>query len=328
MEARFDPRLRDSLKERRRRLAEALDAPSHAPELEDLLQEVDAALSRFDAGTFGLCELCHETIEEDRLRVDPLMRFCLDHLDAAARNALQRDLELAAQVQRALLPRSDLAAAGWEIHYHYDALGPVGGDYCDVLPHADPRGGLLFAVGDVSGKGVAASLLSAHLSAVLRTFTHMGVGVEQMFASANRLFCESTSESHYATLVAGRAGEDGDVEIANAAQGAPMIVRGRTVETTALRGVPLGLFCSAPYAVEHAHLDRGDLLVVYTDGITEARNAQDEEFGPGRLADVLAAGGFDSARSAAHAVLQAIERFRAGAPRGDDATLLVMRRSA
>ena len=156
MEMRLDVRTRERLVDRRERLVAARQAPAAPSELGDLLDQVDAALSRFDAGRFGLCETCHEPIEDDRLRVDPLIRFCLDHLDTVEQRALERDLQLASEVQRTLLPKRDIEAFAWDIHYRYDAVGPVSGDYCDVIVPRAADAGVLVAVGDVSGKGVAA----------------------------------------------------------------------------------------------------------------------------------------------------------------------------
>jgi sigma-B regulation protein RsbU (phosphoserine phosphatase) len=224
MEMRLDMRTREQLVGRRERLIVARKAPAAPPELTELLEQVDEALSRFDDGSYGLCETCHDPIEEDRLRVDPLIRFCLDHLDVVEQRALERDLQMASQVQRTLLPKRDIEAASWDIHYRFDALGPVSGDYCDVILPRDASSGVLVAVGDVSGKGVAASLLSAHLSALFRTLDDVGLALPDMLLRANRLFCESTAESHYATLVLGRARTDGSFEWANAAQGAPLLL--------------------------------------------------------------------------------------------------------
>lgn len=327
MEFRFDPRTRERLTVRRQRLVEAVAAPGAPPDLGQLLDQVDAALGRVDAGTYGLCETCHEPIEEGRLHADPLVRFCLDHLDTAERQALERDLAMAAQVQRALLPRQDVSVAGWEVRHHFAPLGPVSGDYCDLLVPRGASGGLLFAVGDVSGKGVAASLLSAHLSALFRTLDDLDLSVADMLPRANRLFCESTTDAHYATLVAGRAFADGTVEIANAAQAPPLVARGGRVVEVGKRGLPLGMFCDSPYPAQTIRLEPGDALALYTDGVTETRDPRGEEFGPAKLREALAHAPPDSARAVAHAILAALDTFRAGAPRHDDLTLLILRRS-
>jgi sigma-B regulation protein RsbU (phosphoserine phosphatase) len=106
-----------------------------------------------DMGAYGLCETCHEPVEPERLVADPLLRFCISHLSAEQQEALQQDIELAVRIQTSLLPSRHLRSGGWEACYHYEAAGPVGGDYCDLI--APASGGMLFMIGDVSGKGVA-----------------------------------------------------------------------------------------------------------------------------------------------------------------------------
>jgi len=181
--------------------------------LSDLLSEVDAALGRIDEGSYGICETCHESVEKERLLNDPLVRFCLDHLTRKEQLALQSDLELAARIQQGLLPPPELSAAGWHVRYHYEPAGPVSGDYCDVL---ESDGGLLFLFGDVSGKGVAASMLMSHLHATFRSLARANLPLQRMVEAANRIFSESTLAGQFATLVVGRATEDGSVEFVSA----------------------------------------------------------------------------------------------------------------
>src|SRR5579864_9439709 len=150
--------LRDQLLIRRQKL-EGAAAKSQTANLVLLLEEVDKALERVEAGSYGVCEECHGTVEAGRLIADPLTRFCLDCLKPSEQRALEQDLELAARIQNGLLPARDIFAAGWRVAYHYEPAGLVSGDYCDVIPHNKE---LYFIVGDVSGKGVAASMLMAN----------------------------------------------------------------------------------------------------------------------------------------------------------------------
>ena len=171
-----DTYLRDQLEKRRNALQAAIsaipstDAPATTA-LVELLQEVNSAVQRMDQGTYGICDECHDTIEKDRLIADPLVRLCLDHLTSDEQRALERDLELASQVQRGLLPHPDARSGDWRIHYQYRPAGIVSGDYCDLIFPTNGDGDLIFLVGDVSGKGVAASLLMTHLHAMFRTLS-------------------------------------------------------------------------------------------------------------------------------------------------------------
>src|SRR4051794_39447597 len=105
--------LRTQLLERRERLESAIAEFEEPTHLVHLLQEVDTALQQMDTGSYGLCEVCHDPIEEDRLTADPLLRNCLDHLTPGQRRALEQDLDLASQIQNGLLPKQSLSFAGW-----------------------------------------------------------------------------------------------------------------------------------------------------------------------------------------------------------------------
>jgi len=124
------------------------------------------------------------------------------------RAELQRDLDLASQVQRNLLPQAGLRARGWETSYHYAPVGPVSGDYCDLIPS---DGQLFFVLGDVSGKGVAASILMTQLHALFRSLTAVALPLGQIVTQANRVFCESALAGQYATLMCGQAKPSGEV---------------------------------------------------------------------------------------------------------------------
>src|SRR5207244_3157564 len=112
--------LRSDLLSRRERLVRVGAENQY---LRELLQQVDAALEDMDAGTFGICDVCHDSVEAEALMADPLCRVCLDHLSAKERRGLEHDLELAGRVQAGLLPQRELRVAGWEIYTHYAPAG-------------------------------------------------------------------------------------------------------------------------------------------------------------------------------------------------------------
>src|ERR1700751_2440845 len=265
--------LHNQLEERKRRLEAAIVAAPRNSGLAGLLREVDSALDRMAKGTYGLCEECHDPVEQDRLLADPLLRYCLDHLTQTERAELQRDLDLASEVQRNLLPQNGLRAGDWETSYHYAPLGAVSGDYCDLIP---TDGHLFFALGDVSGKGVAASMLMTQLHALFRSLAGMALPLGQIVTQASRVFCESALAGQYATLVCGQAKPNGEVEIHNAGHW-PAIVAGRDgvfpVDST---GLPLGMFVEAKSSATCVQLESGDTLFLYTDGLSEAHNGCDE----------------------------------------------------
>jgi sigma-B regulation protein RsbU (phosphoserine phosphatase) len=318
--------LHEQLLERRQRLETALTISRQNANLRQLLHEVDTALERMKVGTFGICETCQGTIENDRLISDPLVRYCLDHLTANQRRALEEDLALASQLQRGLLPRQNLAFAGWEVCYHYQPLGLVSGDYCDVVTHQNECEDVYFALGDVSGKGVAACMLMSQLHAIFRTLVASGLALQAMVERASRVFCRSTMSSLFATLVLVRAEQSGEIEVCNAGHCPALLLQAGKVLELGATGVPLGLFCEGVYPTQNAEMACGDTLLLYTDGVSETRSASEAEYGAERLKDLVAACPGLSAQALVAACIDDLNGFRAGAPLLDDLTVMVIRR--
>jgi len=315
--------LRTELEQRRERLHEALHSPAADASLSELLKAVDTALSRLDQGTFGICETCHSSIEAERLLADPLVRFCLDHLTSAEQRALEDDLSLAARIQRLLLPKPGLAPIGWDVRYHQPA-GMVSGDYCDLF---ETDGGLLFMLGDVSGKGVAASMLMSHLHATFRTLAEACLPLDRMVQDANRIFCESTLAGQFATLVVGRAAHDGLVEFVSAGHLPVLHIHCDGATPKDSTGIPLGMFCDARFPVHRLTLAQGDSLFLYTDGLTESRNRAGAEYGLHRIRMLAAR---HAAKEAAGLISECIAdllSFAEGLKQFDDLTLLAVRRA-
>ena len=315
------------LLDRRERLAVLVDQGHGGSRLEALLRDVDQAVERITAGTYGLCDDCHDPIEPDRLEADPLVRLCLDHLTPSEARALEQDLILAAKVQQKLLPPSPMVALGWEIAYSYEPLGAVSGDYCDLVKPERLDAGLLLMLGDISGKGVAASMLMAHLHASMRTLVGFDLSLVQLIERANRIFCDSTMASHYATLVGVRLGARGNVEICNAGHCPPLALQDRDVTPIPATGVPIGLFCVKDYAVETLTLGAGDTLLLYTDGVTEALNEADQPFGEERLIKLARRMAGEPPQAIVRASVTAVAAFRGRARRLDDVTVVAVRRT-
>jgi sigma-B regulation protein RsbU (phosphoserine phosphatase) len=250
--------------------------------------------------------------------------LCLDSLTSAQQRALERDLILASQVQRALLPKTDVRHGGWQIHYQYKSKGIVSGDYCDVIPSARKSAGLIFLIGDVSGKGVAASLLMTHLHATFRSLASVGLELDQLIAIANRLFCESTSASLYATLACGRISGPGELEIASAGHLPALHIARNGVKQIGATGLPLGLFPSSSYTINRLRLEPGDSLILYADGISEARDIAGNEFGIESIAQAAKELHGASADQLVSACRQEVDRFTFGGTQSDDQTLMAI----
>jgi serine phosphatase RsbU (regulator of sigma subunit) len=321
----WDAALRDQLVDRRLKLRNALQAVPEPQRIADLLQEVDAALERMETGTFGICETCHEPVEGDRLLSNPLTRNCLDHLSPREQRALEHDLDLALQVQRGLLPDAAVIVAGWSVAYHYEPAGVVSGDYCDII-HLEKEAGLLL-LGDVTGKGIAASMLMANLHAIFRSLANPQRSVNELVAKANRVFCQGRIASHFATLVCGRIHANGEVQICNAGHCMPLHVGPGEVTRIDSGGLPLGIVDDGEYPAHRAKLASGDSLVLFSDGLSEALNTNGKQYGVQRLVDLLYRQRALAPEALLAAVLDDLSSFRSGAKRSDDLTVMIVRRN-
>jgi len=315
--------LHEQLVDRQRKLQAATATPD--AEITRLLNEVDAALSRMESGTYGICESCHEPIETDRLLVDPLLRFCLPHLTPAQQRAFEEDLNLAWQIQRGLLPSRDFVSGKWKAAYHYEPAGPVSGDYCDLVATND--GGVYFILGDVAGKGVAASMLMVHLHAMFRTLISLELPLQNLVNRASRVFCESTPTGHYATLVCGHATSSGEVEICNAGHLPPLLISDGPIRAIDATGLPLGLFCDEQFSTAHVHLAPGDKLLLYTDGLSEAQNDSGIEYGTERLMQLASGWNAVSPDDIINSCRADVFAFVGGDQKTDDLTVLAVQRS-
>jgi sigma-B regulation protein RsbU (phosphoserine phosphatase) len=316
---------RDQLLDRRQKLTSVLTHKQANPHLTALLDQVDDALERIENGSFGICEYCHDTIEADRLACDPLTRFCIDHLSRDQRSALEQDLVLAATMQSGLLPPREQRIGDWEIAHHYQPMGAVSGDYCDVI--LCPGGELFLLMGDASGKGVAASLLMTQLHAMFRSLIHCNISLKELMGRANRILCEANAGRSFATLVCARVSPSGLLEVANAGHCTPLVTgkaATRRIETASL---PLGMFTEVEYEVERLQLNSGDTLILYTDGVSETRNG-DDDYGDQRLEQMLRRCFHLNARSLVDACIEDLAAFRGHTTAADDVTLMAVRRQS
>jgi len=318
--------LREQLHTRRHRL-ERIAEHTTDDQIQRLLDEVDGALLKLDQGRLGICEFCHDFVEPETLMADPLARFCLSHLPEKKKRELEADLELAAELQSRLLPEKDFKAEGWNVAYDYRPAGLVSGDYIDLLVCPIHKT-LYFALGDVAGKGVAASMLMSNLNAMFRALLPLDIyTLPQLMSHANRVFCQATLPSQYATLVLGRAELNGEVEICNAGHPEPLLLRNGKAEPIDGASAPIGLFREQQFTSTTAQLTPGEMLVLYSDGISEARNRQEEEFGTARMARSFAECLERLPAKAVDDCVRELVAFRGGAPQVDDHALMLVQRA-
>lgn len=251
-------------------------------------------------------------------------------MEMAQREKLNREIEIAREVQERLFPQRLPVIAGID---YYGACRPalgVGGDYYDFLTLAN--GDLGVAIGDVSGKGIAAALLMASLQASLRGQALMGpASLAQLMMNVNQLVYEATPINRYATFFYGQFHrESGLFRYVNAGHNPPIILRYRLdtmVHVIRLEtgGPVVGLFPGAPYQEGSLILQPGDLFLGFTDGISEAMNKDEEEWGEERLIPAVAAHARERAVDIVPGLIADADRFVSGAPQHDDMTLVVLK---
>ena len=245
--------------------------------------------------------------------------------EAAQRERVNREIEIAREVQERLFPQQMPALAGGSIAGACRAALGVGGDYYDVIDFGDGRIGL--AIGDVSGKGISAALLMASLRASLRGVTlDSPRDFARLMHKVNRLVYEASASNRYATFFfAAFDPATRRLECVNAGHNPPVLLRNGQVMRLEADGPVVGLLPFAPYTEQIQILEPGDLLLLYTDGISEAMTTQDEEWGEERMIAAAAAVRKQSAEEILRALFTAADAFTAGAPQHDDMTLLILK---
>jgi sigma-B regulation protein RsbU (phosphoserine phosphatase) len=321
-----DLAVRDVLVDRRRQIVRA-ERIHPQPDLRALVADIDAALQRFERGTYGMCDVCREHIGADQLEIDPLALSCQEHPSPGELSRIERDLTLARRVQRDLLPKPAGAVYGWNYQYLYRPAGDVGGDFVDVLPNPK-TGETLVLVGDVSGKGVAASMLMSSLLATVRSLSSVGLPPAELLSRVNALFHDTTAPSAYATLAAALLRPDGHADLYSAGHWPPLFRRARALEPLALdAGLPIGLFPDSRYAPTRVQLTPEDTLLFYTDGAIDEDRSDGEDASRQRLGTALTNTGGGSLAGLLDNCLTDVTHARGGRPATDDLLFLAVTRT-
>jgi phosphoserine phosphatase RsbU/P len=235
----------------------------------------------------------------------------------------QRELDEARRIQRKLLPLSVPQVEGCEISTQWQPAAGVGGDCFDAIAFGASRVGL--SIADVVGKGIPAALLMSNLQAAVRAFATESAPPSELCAQVNRILCGRIAEGRFISFVYGVIDTGaGTLTYANAGHFAPILVRADgTIERLTSGGPVLGVIQDAPYEQDRVAVERGDRIILFTDGITEARAVDEQEFGEGRLIEYAIANRGCSAPALQARILDHVSAFTGGVFQ-DDATLIVV----
>jgi sigma-B regulation protein RsbU (phosphoserine phosphatase) len=300
--------------------------PADEQSVQARLQVLDVAIEKTVDQTLGLCEICHDYVEPDRLLMDYTCCVCLDHLSPEEKDRLESELELSTQVQQALLPQQVPEIPGLEVAAFSRPAGIVGGDYFDFFSFSDNAPGLV--IGDVAGHGMSASLLMASVQAMLRTLALDHGAPAGLVRRLDLLFSHNVRMTSFVSLFLARFDpQTYDLTYCNAGHNPPLLwTRSNGADVLSWlhpTGAAIGLVEGAQFGSETVKLAPGDRLVLYTDGITEAMNPQGEEFGEARLAELVRYGLYGSAQELIWIVRQQLQEFTQGQPLADDTTMIV-----
>jgi len=252
------------------------------------------------------------------------------HLQALEKERLEREMHLASEIQRRILPREAPAVAGYELVGWNRPARQIGGDYYDLFLRPDGHVGLV--VGDVSGKGMPAALMVSTLHSALHLLLdQVGFG-PALLEMLNRHVLESSAANKFITmLLADLEPASGRLAYLNAGHNPGLLLRragdgAGACEQLGASGLPIGVLPGSRFLARSIDLEPGDLVCIYSDGITEAESPDEEEFGTTRLQAVLHEHRDDDLAAVLTAIQEATGRFTAGLPQGDDQTLVLLRR--
>jgi sigma-B regulation protein RsbU (phosphoserine phosphatase) len=244
------------------------------------------------------------------------------------RERMERELELATEIQQRFQPSGPPTVSGYEFQGISFSCYEIGGDYYDFIYREDGR--IMVALGDVSGKGTAAALLMSSLHASIHAQIAAKRTLEQTVTSINKYLVENTPSNRFVTLfIAELDPATHEIRFINAGHNPPLIGRSNgTIDQLESGGLPLGLMEFSEYEAGVTRLENGDVLVIYSDGVSEANNLNEEEFGMTRLSDVIQANITRSASGIRDKVESALSDFTGTAPANDDITLVIVKKVA
>jgi len=243
--------------------------------------------------------------------------------EAMEKGRIDEELRMASQIQQALLPKSRTGGSFYDASGTSIACRAIGGDFFEYIDL--PDGSFGFALGDVSGKGPPAALLTAMLQGMFSTQAFAPVEPAVMLARVNLALLARGIENRFATIFFAILSPNGRLTYCNAGQNPPLLFSASGVRKLETGGMIVGLFPHASYDQEEVQLNAGDLLAIYSDGVSEALNHAGDEYGEPRVQNTISPNWLGASDAVLQSLLESVRGFAQGAPQNDDVTALIVR---
>lgn len=326
---------RSLLEEREINLRDWFDSPGPVTDgdlakVRHLVGEIRRALGRIEDHTYGICRICQGQVEIHRLQVQPIVEVCLDCISDQEKELLQEELQLASRIHRALLPQHFEKIDGFEIAVKALAARSIGGDYYDVLRNTDNTRARI-VVADTMGKGIPAGLLMSNLQGALRVLSQEIDSVSHLVSRLNHWLCRNVPVTKFVSLacidVPTGKSEVTRLSFANAGH-CPGILMGAEGSWECLEptGAVIGVHEAFEYEEGERDMYPGDILVLFTDGLTEAANASEVQFEQDRVVKSLQRHRYASAEDIITGLIDDVTRFTGSSTFEDDLTIIVLKK--
>ena len=294
--------------------------------LDDHIHVIDACLEKAEDHTLGLCEVCHQQVDTTLLEMDYTSTVCLDHYSEEDRRRLESELELSQVVQRALLPRRVPNIAGVELAAFSRPADIIGGDYFDFFKFRDGSNGMVIA--DVSGHGVSAGMLMSSLQTAIQTMAPDMDSPAEILQRLNRFYIHNINFTTFVTVFLAKFDPTNrTLSYVNSGHNPPAVFRRseHKVDWLMPTAPAIGLAENYLPRTDAVQLSNGDVLLLYTDGLSEAFNNEFEQFGFERIADFLRDAGDLSPSDMLQLVREGVAAHGGSVPLSDDLTLVAMK---
>ena len=292
--------------------------------VEEHLHVIADSLEKIEEGTLGICEVCHEAVDDELLQMDYTATVCLGHFTEEELRQLEGELELSQVVQRALLPQQVPLIDGLNIAAFSRPAQIVSGDYFDFVDFKDGTHG--FVIADVSGHGVSAGMLMTSLQTAFHMLVPEMNSPLDVLRRINKLYIHNIKFTTFVTVFLGKFDpRTRTLTYANAGHNSAFLYHAATQEGVWLEpsGPAIGLMEGFDTHSVDVRLDSGDILLLYTDGVTEAANSRGAPLGDQRLAEIVRQNADATPEQLIQRVLRGLKDFTDGSQLVDDVTLVV-----